>query len=108
LENIVKGIFSGFTVLYCWLDMLFSDEQKTFSPEAAPAILILSFLFTLFSSVLGVFISMCSSSVRQAQQVTGLIGLIPILPIILVDVLPDETVRNLMANMSQVNGRVMV
>jgi hypothetical protein len=51
---------------------------------------------------------MRSSSVRQAQQVTGLIGLIPILPIILVDVLPDETVRNLMANMSQVNGRVMV
>jgi len=79
-----------------------------YSPEAALAILALSFLFALLSSVLGVLISLRSSTVRQAQQITGLISLLPILPIVLVDVLPDETVVNLMANMSQVNGSVVV
>lgn len=78
-----------------------------FSPEATLAILTLSFLFTLLSSVLGVLISLRSSTVRQAQQITGLIGLIPILPIVLLDLLPDETVRYLVANMSQMNVSVM-
>jgi ABC-2 type transport system permease protein len=79
-----------------------------YSPGAALAILTLSFLFTLLSSVLGVFISLRSSSVRQAQQATGLIGLIPIVPIVLLDILPDETILTLMANMRQLNGGVVV
>jgi hypothetical protein len=58
--------------------------------------------------VLGVLISLRSSTVRQAQQVTGLISLVPILPLVLLDVLPGEILKNLAANMSQVNGSVVV
>jgi ABC-2 type transport system permease protein len=79
-----------------------------YSPEAALAILALSLLFSLLSSAIGVLISLRSSTVRQAQQVTGLISLIPILPIVLLDVLPDEIIANLMASMSQVNGSMVV
>jgi ABC-2 type transport system permease protein len=79
-----------------------------YSPEAALAILALTFLSSLLSSTIGVFISMRSTSVRQAQQVTGLIGLIPILPMVLLDVLPGETVMRFLTTMSQVNGIVVV
>lgn len=79
-----------------------------YSPEAVLAILTLSLLFSLLSSVVGVLISLRSSTVRQAQQITGLISLIPILPILLLDVLPGETITRWMAKMSQVNGSMLV
>lgn len=79
-----------------------------YSTEAALAILTLSFLFSLLSSVIGVLISLRSSTVRQAQQVTGLISLVPILPIVLLDVLPDETIVNWTTGLSQVNGSMLV
>jgi ABC-2 type transport system permease protein len=79
-----------------------------YSPEAALAILTLSFLFSLLSSAIGVLISLRSSTVRQAQQVTGLISLVPILPVALLDVLPDETIANWMTSLSQVNGSMVV
>lgn len=79
-----------------------------YSTEAALAILTLSFLFSLLSSVIGVLISLRSSTVRQAQQVTGLISLVPILPIVLLDVLPDETIVSWTTGLSQVNGSMLV
>lgn len=78
-----------------------------YSPVAALAILTLSLLFPLLSSAIGVLISLRSSTVRQAQQVTGLISLIPILPIVLLDVVPDEIIANWMARLSQVNGSMV-
>lgn len=79
-----------------------------FSLEATLALLALTFLFALLSSVLGVFISLRASTVRQAQQTLGLIGLIPMLPIVLLDLLPEESAANLLVSMSQVNGRVVI
>jgi len=79
-----------------------------YSPEAALAILTLTFLFSLLSSAIGVFVSLRSATVRQAQQVTGLIGLIPILPMVLVDLLPDETTMDLLERLSQVNTSIVI
>jgi ABC-2 type transport system permease protein len=52
--------------------------------------------------------SLRSSTVRQAQQITGLIALIPILPLVLLDLLPDGTVNNLMTNIGQVDRSTAV
>lgn len=79
-----------------------------YSPEAGMALIALTFLFSLLSAVIGVLISLRSSTVRQAQQITGLIALVPILPLILLDLLPDATVKNLMTNIGQVNGSGLV
>ncbi len=79
-----------------------------YSPEAALTILTLSFLFSLLSSVIGVLVSLRSSTVRQAQQITGLISLIPILPVVLLDILPGEMIENWMIKLSQVNGSMVV
>ncbi len=78
-----------------------------YSTEAALGILTVSLLFTLLSSVIGVLISLRSSTVRQAQQVTGLISLVPILPMVLLDVLPDEVIANWTTRLSQVDGRLV-
>jgi ABC-2 type transport system permease protein len=74
-----------------------------FSPRASLAILFLTFLFALLSSGLGVLISLRSATVRQAQQITGLIGLIPILPMVLLDLLPGETVSNILDSLGKLN-----
>ena len=79
-----------------------------YSPEAGLALLAFTFLFSLLSSAMGVLISLRSSTVRQAQQITSLIALVPILPLVLLDLLPDETVKNLVTNLGQVNGSVVV
>lgn len=83
------------------------ERLLMYSPEAALAILTLSFLFSLLSSVVGVLISLRSSTVRQALQITGLISLVPLLPIVLLDVLPDEMIANWMTSMSQVDGSMV-
>jgi ABC-2 type transport system permease protein len=79
-----------------------------YSAEASLAILALSLLFSLLSSVIGVLISLRSSTVRQAQQVTGLISLLPILPVVLLDVLPGAIIDNWMTSLSQVNVNMVV
>jgi ABC-2 type transport system permease protein len=79
-----------------------------YSTEATVAILSLSFLFSLLSSITGVLISLRSSTVRQAQQITGLISLVPILPIVLLDILPNELIQNWMAGLSRMNGSLVV
>lgn len=79
-----------------------------YSAEASLAILSLSLLFSVLSSVIGVLISLRSSTIRQAQQITGLISLVPILPIVLLDVLPREIVDNWMNNLSDLNGNIIV
>lgn len=79
-----------------------------YSPEATLAILVLSLLFALLSSAIGVLISLRSSTVRQAQQITGLISLVPILPIVLLDILPGAMIDNWMSRLSQVNGSMVV
>lgn len=79
-----------------------------FSTRASLAILALTFLFTLLSSGLGVLISLRSATVRQAQQITGLIGLIPILPMVLLDLLPNETVTNILTGLGKMNVNVLV
>lgn len=79
-----------------------------YSSGAGLALLALIFLFTLLSSVMGVFISLRSATVRQAQQVTSLIALVPLLPLMLLGILPDDLVKKLAASLSQVNGSMVV
>jgi ABC-2 type transport system permease protein len=79
-----------------------------YSTEASLAILSLSLLFSLLSSAIGVLISLRSSTIRQAQQITGLISLVPILPIVLLDVLPREIVDNWMNSLNDLNGIIIV
>jgi ABC-2 type transport system permease protein len=79
-----------------------------YSPRSGLALLALTFLFSLLSSVVGVFVSLRSSTVRQAQQITGLMALVPVLPVVLLDILPDETVKNLVTSVEHVNINVLI
>ncbi len=79
-----------------------------FSPVITLAVLVLIFLFTLLSSVLGVFISLRASTVRQAQQTLGLVGMIPILPVVISSMLSKDALMNLIASIQQMNSLVLV
>jgi ABC-2 type transport system permease protein len=79
-----------------------------FSSEGILAMLSLTFLFSLLSSVLGIHISLRSATVRQAQQSLGLIAMIPILPVVFIPMLPEETLADLAAYVSQMEGIVLI
>lgn len=79
-----------------------------YAPLTLLAIVGLSFLIALLSTGIGVFVSLRSSTVRQAQQLTGMISLIPILPMVVLDFLPDETTIELVTRLSTMNGNMVV
>lgn len=79
-----------------------------FSPVITLAVLALIFLFTLLSSVLGVFISLRASTVRQAQQSLGLVGMIPVLPLVIVPMLSKDALATLITSISQMNSLVLI
>jgi ABC-2 type transport system permease protein len=79
-----------------------------FSSEGILAMLSLTLLFSLLSSVLGVHISLRSGTVRQAQQTLGLIGMIPILPVVVLPMLPEDFLADLGTYVNRVDGIVLV
>ncbi len=84
------------------------ERLLIYSPNVCLALLAFSFLSSLLSSVMGVLVSLRSSTVRQAQQITGLISLVPIMPLVLLDLLPHETLKDLMTSVGQVSGSVLI
>ncbi len=84
------------------------EHLLIYSPNVCLALLAFSFLSSLLSSVMGVLVSLRSSTVRQAQQITGLISLVPIMPLVLLDLLPHETLKDLMTSVGQVSGSVLI
>jgi ABC-2 type transport system permease protein len=79
-----------------------------YSLEALIAIFVLTFLLALLSSAIGVFVSLRSATVRQAQQITGIISLIPVMPIALLDLLPPETTQRLLTQLGQMEGSIIL